>query len=314
MSQARLVQLLKRFGLEDLSAASRAKLHAAYLRKARHLHPDAGGAKDGTEFIQLKKDYETAQKILADLGSLRMLRSDAASNSDTTAPLHRAASSRSPTEPRAAGPPGAPPVLVWVVGVSCSLIAMLWSLLHENTDHSVKLVNDNAVATVGAMASTRQKASIEECKIERPVSEYYTSRSKKGKESSILEKRPHAKQRGSTYISPVHAAAEDGLAEWLHFAGEKSRVCLCESLDRQQQSPLHYAARAGQYDSCAVLLKFQADPLMRDGKGRTPLDFAKETGKDDLVQMLRQGPPGPLANNQFRKKPSLRSQNKGICG
>merc|ERR1719276_374109 len=114
--------------------------------------------------------------------------------------------------------------------------------------------------------------------------------------SSALKMRPHSKQRGLTYVPPVHGAAEDGKAEWLHWAGEKSKASVCDALDRNQQTPLHYAAAAGQPSSCAVLLKFKADPLLRDAKGRTPLSLAEAAGHNGVAAMMRSRAPGPLVN------------------
>lgn len=128
----------------------------------------------------------------------------------------------------------------------------------------------------------------------RTSSDYYSKRVKTAEMSSALKMRPHSKQRGLTYVPPVHGAAEDGKAEWLHWAGEKSKASVVEALDRNQQTPLHYAAAAGQPNSCAVLLKFKADPLLRDAKGRTPLSLAEAAGHDCTAAMMRAGAPGPL--------------------
>jgi hypothetical protein len=46
---------------------------------------------------------------------------------------------------------------------------------------------------------------------------YYKRRTTKSEPHKSLQQRPHAKQRGLVQIPPIHQAAEDGLAEWMHL-------------------------------------------------------------------------------------------------
>jgi ankyrin repeat protein len=52
------------------------------------------------------------------------------------------------------------------------------------------------------------------------------------------------------------------------------------------RTPLHYAARNGAVDIVKEMLERGADPTIRDHKGKTPLDLAREEGHDEIVQIL----------------------------
>mmetsp|Transcript_3519 Transcript_3519/g.6912 ORF Transcript_3519/g.6912 Transcript_3519/m.6912 type:complete len:320 (-) Transcript_3519:105-1064(-) len=319
MSHARLAVLLQRFGVIHGTSAS-SELRAAYFKKAQEVHPDTGGQHDGADFIILKKEHDEAQALLR-----KLYPGGVSSSSATQWPRQHwqqvrwedTVTSRGATEPPAVGRPGAPPLLVWLFSGSFALGGAVWTLKPSPVTAEFVKESKKAQAVIKPVLVMDRRDSKRFAEdLERPVTGYYSKRVKKSEPSDMLAKRPHAKQRGSTYIPPVHAAAEDGMAEWLHFVGERSKPALCDALDKHQQTPLHYAARAGHFDTCAVLLKFQADPRSSDSRGKTPLDLAKQysSDNDDLIQMLRAGPPGPLANNQYRKKGSLKSQSRGICG
>lgn len=320
---ARLSLLLRRFGLEDQSSSSKhvtgSQLRAAYYRKARETHPDVGNAnKDGADFIQLKIDHEEAQRLLSECSS-----GDAAWRQASWQPhappyappyAYQWGECSRYSQMQDVKSPGAPPLMLWVFGGVFAILGVARSFLSKPT---LPIGTSSSLSGVHKVMPASQEYD-REAELERKNSGYYSKRVKKAEPSDIFQKRPHSKQRGCTYISPVHAAAEEGKAEWLHWVGERSRFSLCQALDKRGQTALHYSARAGQFEASAVLLKFGADPRALDIQGRTPLDLAKGRGDSnedqDLVKMLKKGPPGPLANNQFRKRPSLRSQNHGICG
>jgi len=323
MSQCRVVLLLHRFGIRN-DQITASQLRAAYFREARKLHPDAGGRCDGADFVQLTQDYDEAQMLLE-----RMISSSSAGvrNASSFTWAHSAAANYAATRasaehPVAAAPGLPPPLLLYVLGgVTTLALTLSWLRSTLSEPHEVAVSPKlgfkggeacrAAPRTMADGAPLVRKASGRE---EILVTGYYSTRVKKSEPGDALKSRPHSKQRGSTYISPVHSAAEDGLAEWLHWAGERSRFALCQPLDRHRQTPLHYGARAGQRDACAVLLKFHANPMDVNAEGRTPIDLARNAGHSELAEMLKKGPPGPLADNQFRKKPSLKSQNQGIVG
>lgn len=320
----RLAVLLGQFNISphigNSKAAHQQELRTAYLRKASKSHPDAGGREDGKDFIQLQQDYDEAQALLK------------RSFQSTVAVRHHPCNYSAPWGPPRGGPvawqsragggpedllynsggsPGAPPArLVCFVGASLFL-GFAWSMRPREVSEPSQRPT---VATEVRLQTPTNPAAEIAAEIVRPQSDYYNKRVKKSEPSNMFVKRPHSKVRGSVYISPLHAAAEDGKAEWLHWVGERSRVCVVSSLDRKQQTPLHYAARSGQEEACAVLLKFQANPRERCKEGKTPLDLAREAGHVEVAQMLERGAPGPLANVQHRQPGSLRSQNIGIQG
>jgi len=319
MSNVTVSKLLQSFGLP--ANATSAQLHRAFLARAQNVHPDAGGRQDGRDFIRLKEDYDRARRELqkhhtSKLATQRDHTCSSWTHVRTSAWTHTKTSGiRWEDESQTYSPcvsPGLPPLPVWAFGTSVVVslgATMFWPSnpsVHQQTISAMALdapLKDPVINVQGKAKGTTTKAS-----------SYYASRVHKSEPSEIFKLRPHSKKRGCTYISPLHAAAEDGKAEWLHWTGERTGERVCQPLDRNRQTPLHYAARAGQYDACAVLLKFRADPWQADAQGRTSLDLAKENGNVDLVEMLQAGPPGPFASVQVRGRPTLHSQNSGIVG
>lgn len=51
-------------------------------------------------------------------------------------------------------------------------------------------------------------------------------------------------------------------------------------------TPLHFAAYQASAATCAALLRAGADPSADDGQQRTPLDWAREAGRADNVELL----------------------------
>ena len=52
----------------------------------------------------------------------------------------------------------------------------------------------------------------------------------------------------------------------------------------QGYTPLHYAARMNNTDVAELLLKQGADATLKDDRGRTPLDIAREPAMQDLLR------------------------------
>ena len=53
------------------------------------------------------------------------------------------------------------------------------------------------------------------------------------------------------------------------------------------QTPLHIAAENGKFKAAPMLLGYDADPTIKDAKGRTPLDTAERAGAAEIVALLR---------------------------
>jgi ankyrin repeat protein len=53
-------------------------------------------------------------------------------------------------------------------------------------------------------------------------------------------------------------------------------------------TPLHFAALAKNYNNCKMLLKFNANPNMKDSIGNTPMHFAVQSKALSVVRILDQ--------------------------
>lgn len=61
-----------------------------------------------------------------------------------------------------------------------------------------------------------------------------------------------------------------------------------------RETPLHCAAQHGHRAVLALLLRHDADPSVKNGRGETPLDLAAQYGRLDAVRMLVGARPGLL--------------------
>lgn len=74
--------------------------------------------------------------------------------------------------------------------------------------------------------------------------------------------------------------------EWLVRQRLSADLALANFMDGQT-SPLHEAARGGSAAVVQLLLEAQADPALRDGDGKTPLDIAVHKGNAQAADLLR---------------------------
>jgi Ankyrin repeats (3 copies) len=51
-------------------------------------------------------------------------------------------------------------------------------------------------------------------------------------------------------------------------------------------TPLHEAAKAGHVDAVKLLLSRGANQMLKDSKGRTPIELAEKHGQTDVVELL----------------------------
>lgn len=56
--------------------------------------------------------------------------------------------------------------------------------------------------------------------------------------------------------------------------------------DKFLQTPLHLAARSGEWELVKYLIESKADPEMKDSEGKTGLDIAKSWGRTEVVEYL----------------------------
>ena len=52
-------------------------------------------------------------------------------------------------------------------------------------------------------------------------------------------------------------------------------------------TPLHFAALAGNVQAIDTLLKFQVDGNIKNNRGKTPLDVARDEGEEEIVNLLK---------------------------
>ena len=52
-------------------------------------------------------------------------------------------------------------------------------------------------------------------------------------------------------------------------------------------TPLHETARAGNVRFAEALIRAGADPSIRDADGKTPLDYARESKCDPIIELLQ---------------------------
>jgi len=76
-------------------------------------------------------------------------------------------------------------------------------------------------------------------------------------------------------------------------APQEPQASTADAIGEVSQLPetLHMAARAGSVESVQMLLRNKADPETKDKDGKTPLQYAEEAGKADIVACLKEALP-----------------------
>ena len=84
--------------------------------------------------------------------------------------------------------------------------------------------------------------------------------------------------------APLHYAAANGNPKLVHRLLEESAYIDAESPNKT--TPLMMAVRSGKYDAAALLIQEGADVSLRNDAGYNASDFAKESGREDLVSLF----------------------------
>ena len=98
---------------------------------------------------------------------------------------------------------------------------------------------------------------------------------------------PYAKN--ITGMTPLHMASRggnlQGVAALLKiYRGDKSNI---NETDKAGNTPLHYATQTGKKELVERLLQAGADSRLRNGKDETAQDIARELGHDEVLAVLR---------------------------
>ena len=82
---------------------------------------------------------------------------------------------------------------------------------------------------------------------------------------------------------PADINMSPGLRDYLN-----KHPAAANEADENGQTMLHHAAIAGNAQSVRVLLEMGANPRLRDARGNTAADYAKEIGWPQLANILNQ--------------------------
>jgi hypothetical protein len=110
--------------------------------------------------------------------------------------------------------------------------------------------------------------------------------------------------------TPLHFAASKGCAEVAKLLlrhGADPNV-----QDKRGQTPLHDAASKGHVDVARLLLEHGADPSIRNRDGKTPLDLARESGHREVASLIE----GWLGQRKRPSRPGtapVRSVSDAVC-
>lgn len=84
--------------------------------------------------------------------------------------------------------------------------------------------------------------------------------------------------------SALHMAVKNGHANIVRYLVSKKKIKL-NVLDDLERTPLHIAARLGNFKIIVLLFKAGADPYLFDCEGQTPFSIAQDEG-DDITAFL----------------------------
>lgn len=103
----------------------------------------------------------------------------------------------------------------------------------------------------------------------------------------------------------LHVAAYSTNAETVDIIFENGGMCLIDSLDRDNRTPLHYAAAKGSLEILQKLLSAGAKIDIKDDEEKIPLHMATESGSLACVKVLLQADPKTLSSTEYRLRAPL---------
>lgn len=92
---------------------------------------------------------------------------------------------------------------------------------------------------------------------------------------ALAERLPAAQTYRDKTGSPASVAASRAPAQLLSALLSASREGVCKEFDSYGRTPLHWAAEAGRWDCCVLLIQRGADLSLADASGRSPSALAR---------------------------------------
>ncbi len=89
------------------------------------------------------------------------------------------------------------------------------------------------------------------------------------------------------FVNPLHLAAEAGFVEVVEVLLASGADANARTGGTNAVTSLHIAASRGHYGVAQLLLENGADVNAEDSMGRTPLVWARESGQDQIDELLR---------------------------
>jgi ankyrin repeat protein len=113
---------------------------------------------------------------------------------------------------------------------------------------------------------------------------YAANRSNQSTLNFLLEEGANVRKASVSGITPLHIAARN--PEKAIIDAILSKRSDVNSADTQNLTPLMYAARSGNLYNVKILLDYGANPKLKNLKGQTALDLARNENMNECIEML----------------------------
>ncbi|KAJ1969610.1 ankyrin repeat-containing protein [Dimargaris xerosporica] len=90
-------------------------------------------------------------------------------------------------------------------------------------------------------------------------------------------------QAGNTAL---HMAAANGHLEIMQYLLDRLPPTGVNGTNQEGNTALHWASITGNIDAVQLLLNRNADPLLKNAQGRTPMSEAQQLGKESVVKCI----------------------------